>query len=185
MQHKEEYVYNAHKGWQLVQEQGYISQSKIGHINSPVEKTRNKLNYSPDFDENIKIQKDGGPRVKKDYTPLSKDTPNDAVYVAYTSLKNFRDEVENRPINRDLSTIMRVTAMINTFIRENFNNKYQGKNPSTIPAALKNLYNSFRELTVILSEIGDSGQSGSLFRSIAALMNSHIQSTKAIRHSTK
>jgi hypothetical protein len=185
MQHKEEYVYNAHKGWQLVQEQGYISQSKIGHINSPVEKTKNKLNYSPDFGEKVKIQKDSGPKIKKDYTPLSKETSNDAVYVAYNSLKNFRDEIGNNPINRDLSTIMRVTGMINTFIRENFNNKYQGKNPSTIPAALSNLYNSFRELTVILSEKGDSGQSGSLFRSIAALMNNHIQNTKAIRHSIK
>ena len=110
MQHREEYVYNAHKGWQLVQEQGYVSQSKIGHVNSPVEKTRHKLNYSPDFDENIKIQKDGGPRIKKDYTPLSKDTPNDAVYTAYTSLKNFRDEIEL--IENNMNTVSIVCKIV-------------------------------------------------------------------------
>lgn len=186
MQHREEYIYNAHTGWKLINEQSFTRTTKTGHINSPEEKFKTKLNYSPNFhDSQIPIQKEGGPRIKKDYTPLSKEKPEDAIYGAYESLKNFRKTIEDKPLQRDLPAIIRVTALINTFIRENYNNQFKSKIPNNISQALANLYNSYKELSIILSEKGDNGKSASLFRNISSAMNLHLKSTALSRNSIK
>jgi len=179
---QEEYIYNLKTGWTLVGESNFLRQSEIGHINSPTVNTRNKLNLSPDFDKpSIPIQKASGPKINKQHVSLSRETPDDAIYGAYDTLVEFRKTISETGLRQDLPAIMRVTAMINTFIRTEFTSKFESKTPTTVSAGLKNLYNSFKELTTLLQSAPDNPKAAHLLRSITAIMNKHLSLTKGMR----